>query len=248
MSRHPEHPWRALAARQAGVVSRPQLSRLGITKDFVNSQLAAERWQKVSEVVLATTTEAVEVIDGVLEDTAAALESMEATLAGGEQGMEDAAALTASLGTLLTEEVPTALDGVLASMPALVDTARVIDRTMRALSLVGVDYDPEVPLDQSLTGIEQTLEPLPEQLRAQQEALEGLSASMSTMAASLGDQGGRVPMRPLLQQRRAERRSVEVARAHHEHLECLRIHVATFPRLGRDPVRCADRVSREDST
>ena len=56
MSRHPEHPWRALAARQAGVVSRSQLSRLGITKDFVNSQLAAERWQKVSEVVLATTT------------------------------------------------------------------------------------------------------------------------------------------------------------------------------------------------
>jgi methyl-accepting chemotaxis protein len=142
--------------------------------------------------VLATTTEAVEVIDGVLEDTAAALESMEATLAGGEEGMQEAAALTASLGTLLTEEVPTALEGVLASMPALVDTARVIDRTMRALSLVGVDYDPEVPLDQSLTGIEQTLEPLPEQLRAQQEALEGLSASMSTMAASLGDLSSQV--------------------------------------------------------
>jgi ABC-type transporter Mla subunit MlaD len=137
--------------------------------------------------VLATTTEAVDVIDGVLDDTAAALSSMEDTLQGGQEGMEEAAALAAGLGTLVTEEVPEALDGVLASMPALVDTARVIDRTMRALSLVGVDYDPEVPLDQSISGIEQTLEPLPEQLRAQQAALEGLSASMAAMAASLGD-------------------------------------------------------------
>jgi methyl-accepting chemotaxis protein len=137
--------------------------------------------------VLATTTEAVDLIDGVLDDTAQALSSMEETLQSGQQGMEDAAALTSSLGSLVTAEVPEALDGVLASMPALVDTARVIDRTMRALSFVGVDYNPEVPLDQSLAGIEETLQPLPEQLRAQKAALDGLASSMSDLAGNLGE-------------------------------------------------------------
>ena len=38
------------------MVSRAQLGRLGFTKDTVNTHLRAERWQRVSSTVLATTT------------------------------------------------------------------------------------------------------------------------------------------------------------------------------------------------
>lgn len=48
--------WRDLASAQAGLVARRQLTFLGLGKDYVNTQLAAERWQEVSDVVLATTT------------------------------------------------------------------------------------------------------------------------------------------------------------------------------------------------
>lgn len=48
--------WRDLAGAQAGVVARRQLGFLGLDKDYVDTQLAAERWQEVSDVVLATTT------------------------------------------------------------------------------------------------------------------------------------------------------------------------------------------------
>jgi len=48
--------WREVARRQAGIISRSQLRRLGHDKEFVRTQLRAERWQEVSSVVLATTT------------------------------------------------------------------------------------------------------------------------------------------------------------------------------------------------
>lgn len=48
--------WRDLARRQSGILARRQLSRLGLGKDYVDTQLAAERWRRVSPVVVATTT------------------------------------------------------------------------------------------------------------------------------------------------------------------------------------------------
>ncbi|WP_310964172.1 hypothetical protein [Nocardioides terrisoli] len=49
-------PWRALAHRQAGVLSRSQLRRLGVDADRVRAQLHAERWQIVTPTVVATST------------------------------------------------------------------------------------------------------------------------------------------------------------------------------------------------
>jgi hypothetical protein len=48
--------WRRLAEQQAGVLARRQLGPLGFDSDYVDNQLAAERWQLVSEIVIATTT------------------------------------------------------------------------------------------------------------------------------------------------------------------------------------------------
>lgn len=49
-------PWLPAAASQAGLVTRRQLRRLGMTKDYVDTQLDAGRWQEISSTVLATTT------------------------------------------------------------------------------------------------------------------------------------------------------------------------------------------------
>jgi hypothetical protein len=48
--------WRDLAHRQAGLVARRQLLRLGYGDHYADSQIAAERWQLVSDVVICTTT------------------------------------------------------------------------------------------------------------------------------------------------------------------------------------------------
>ncbi len=48
--------WGSVAASQAGVIARRQLVHLGYDDRYVDRQVAAERWQLVSEVVVCTTT------------------------------------------------------------------------------------------------------------------------------------------------------------------------------------------------
>src|SRR5690349_10017033 len=48
--------WRELASQQAGVIARRQLVASEYSDHHVDSQVAAERWQLVSEVVVCTTT------------------------------------------------------------------------------------------------------------------------------------------------------------------------------------------------
>jgi hypothetical protein len=48
--------WLPIATTQEGLITRRQLRRLGLTSDYVDTQLDAQRWQQVSSVVLGTTT------------------------------------------------------------------------------------------------------------------------------------------------------------------------------------------------
>jgi hypothetical protein len=48
--------WRDLAARQCGLLARRQLIQLGHPSHFVDDQVAAGRWQLVSDLVVCTTT------------------------------------------------------------------------------------------------------------------------------------------------------------------------------------------------
>lgn len=56
MERRIAADWRTLAASQCGLVARRQLVALGHPAPFVDDQIAAERWQLVSDVVVCTTT------------------------------------------------------------------------------------------------------------------------------------------------------------------------------------------------
>ncbi len=48
--------WADLAAQQGGLLARRQLIRLGLASHLVDRQVAAGRWQLVSDVVICTTT------------------------------------------------------------------------------------------------------------------------------------------------------------------------------------------------
>lgn len=48
--------WLPVASAQDGLLTRRQLRQLGLTHDYVDTQLDAGRWREVSSVVLATTT------------------------------------------------------------------------------------------------------------------------------------------------------------------------------------------------
>jgi hypothetical protein len=48
--------WRHLAADQRDLIARRQLNQLGFDDQYVDAQVAARRWQLVSDVVICTTT------------------------------------------------------------------------------------------------------------------------------------------------------------------------------------------------
>src|SRR5262245_60905116 len=56
MERRMARDWRTLAGEQCGLLARRQLVALGHPAPFVDDQVAAERWQLVSDVVICTTT------------------------------------------------------------------------------------------------------------------------------------------------------------------------------------------------
>jgi ABC-type transporter Mla subunit MlaD len=66
-------------------------------------------------------------------------------------------------------------------MPAAIQAAAAIDGTLRALTLLGVDYDPDQPFDESLRSFESALSALPDGLREQSEVLRNLAPAASAL-------------------------------------------------------------------
>ena len=131
-------------------------------------------------------------VDGAFTDVAAALDTTEDALGDASEALSTIGVVTQEVSVLLGDEIPSQVEAVLAAFPPLVDTARVVDRTMRALTIVGVDYDPEQPLDETLEEIASSLEPLPDRLRGQQQNLADAADEVVILAVSLGELSGDV--------------------------------------------------------
>lgn len=150
-----------------GNIAQQSLSLVGSSLDQLDT--TADR----VDLAISTSVETLAGVQAAVGDSSVELESMART---GED-----------LGLVLTQEVPAALEAVRAALPGLEDSARVLDRTMRALRLVGVDYDAEVPLDQAVAGIDASLATIPETLRSQSERFAGTVVAMDALAAQTGD-------------------------------------------------------------
>lgn len=123
-------------------------------------------------------------VGGALESTSDTLESVEGIVADGAVDLSNVSAAGSALAEVVTVSVPAALDSVRQSLPALEDTARVLDRTMRALSFVGVDYDTEVRLDDAIANVEAELAPIPATLRDQAQRFEETTTAINDLATS----------------------------------------------------------------
>ena len=131
---------------------------------------------------LAAATSALESVDGTVELAATTIGTMSGSLDTvvavtdrAEEALHDAAGIVDESGTVVTTDVPDGLDAVLAALPAIERVAAVVDGTLRALSFVGVGYDPETPFDEAVADLETALGDLPGRLRAQEQPLADLA-------------------------------------------------------------------------
>jgi len=139
---------------------------------------------EVTRRVLTNVGETSDVVDSVFDDVADSLRGVQTTLSETSLTLTRASVVTSNLVEVVTEDVPASVDSVRDALPALIDTGRVIDRTMRGLAFFGVDYDPAVPLDESLIEIDARLGEIPELLSSQQETLQGVASDLGGFSSS----------------------------------------------------------------
>lgn len=132
--------------------------------------------------VVTDVTASIDASQVMVSRTQDAIESIETATRSTVRTMVSVSEVIDQTAALAGGEIASGLESAVETLPGLVSTAAVIDRTMRALSFVGVDYDVEVPLDQSLADLETSLAPIPDQIREQVALLETVRDDVDVVA------------------------------------------------------------------
>ncbi|MEZ4593528.1 MAG: hypothetical protein R3D55_20655 [Chloroflexota bacterium] len=128
--------------------------------------------------------------------------------------VSDTRPLLGQISTVATDQVPDSLETVQDAFPSLEQVAGVIDRTLVTLNSfrideeifgfqfqydLGIDYEPEIPFDQSVRDLGEGLEGIPDSLRAMEayitvtsDNLETVSQDIRTLADELETVNGRL--------------------------------------------------------
>lgn len=135
----------------------------------------------VDDVGAATDAAAVSVssMRAVVEDIERTARSSSRTLTAVDE-------LVTQIGDQASGDIADSLESTVAAMPGLIRTGTLIDRTLRALTFVGVDYDPDVPLDEALESLRDSLSPLPEEIRDQAELLSAAGEDLREIGRDAG--------------------------------------------------------------
>jgi hypothetical protein len=128
----------------------------------------------LSESAMLAVEETLDLLESVAVEVDEGLAAASDSIGGAAQGVEDTAGRLEDVADFLDGELQTNIEAIHGSMPAAIQTASAIDATLRALSFVGVDYNPDEPFDESLIAVEAALADLPDQLGAQAEAIRAL--------------------------------------------------------------------------
>ncbi len=153
---------------------------------------------------LQLTSESLDNVNATLElakDTVAdvnlSMNTIQTTTLDLAQTMEETRPLIEQSTLVATEQVPDSIEAVQEAIPALTDVAGTIDSTLATLSRfridreilgfefkydLGIDYDPEVPFDEAVVGIGDSLEGVPENLRALAVYLEVANDNLETIS------------------------------------------------------------------
>lgn len=132
--------------------------------------------------VVDDVTESIEASRVIVERTTDAIESIETATRSTVRTMVSVGDVLDETADLAGGGVADSLESAVGSLPGLVSTGRVLDRTMRALNLLGVDYDPEIPLDVALADLETSLAPIPDQIRDQVELIGSVGEDLDVIA------------------------------------------------------------------
>ena len=154
---------------------------------------------------LATAGETITLTQQTIGEVGTGLDTASTATANLSGAIADSRPFLTSVSTIVTQDLPANLEAVQAALPNVVQVAGVIDTTLTTLNGIGIDrtidlpfgqsipikwdlginYDPEVPFDQTLATFETTLSGLPESLRALEEDMTVTTDNLGVLSDNL---------------------------------------------------------------
>jgi hypothetical protein len=141
----------------------------------------------VTGKALDAADQTIEVVDDALIVLSETLVSVDGVFSQTEATLGDVSAVVLSTGTLLNDEIPNQIGAIQAAMDGLIDTANVVDGILSTLSFVGVDYNPAVPLDDALVGVNDQLGELSSTFAGDAAQLFSLAVSINRLTDEVGE-------------------------------------------------------------
>ena len=155
-------------------------------------QLTSQSLDTVSETLLLAKSS--------IADVNTVMETAETTADDLAQTVNETRPLLTQISAVTSEQVPDSLETIQAAFPSLEQVAGVIDSTLVTLNGfrideqilglniqydLGIDYEPEIPFDQSVRELGQGLEGLPESLRALQIYINVTDGNLQTVSQDI---------------------------------------------------------------
>lgn len=170
---------------------------------------------------LDTVSETLALAKSSITDVNTVMTTAETTADNLAQTVTDTRPLLGQISSVASDQVPDSLETIQQAFPSLEQVAGVIDSTLTTLNSfrideqilglnlqydLGIDYEPEVPFDQSVRELGEGLEGLPESLRTLEiylnvanNNLQTVSRDIRTLADDLGTVNGRInELEPIL--------------------------------------------------
>lgn len=160
---------------------------------------------------LDTITESLTLAKQTVSDVNESLVTIEQTADDISLALTDTQPLLTEVGDIVSNDVPDSIEAVQASIPNMVEVAGAIDNTLTTLNNfavdrsidipnpfssqplytfdlnfdLGINYDPNVPFDQTVRELGTSIEGLPEQLRGLAEHVDRSSANLQNLSDSI---------------------------------------------------------------
>jgi len=163
---------------------------------------------------LGTVENTLSLAQTTIGDVNASLDTVEVTADSLAKTLADTGPMLVQVTQIVSEDAPDSIEAVQAAIPNVAEVAGVIDDTLITLNSfkidekilgfelkydLGIDYEPTVPFDETVTELGTSLDGLPEQLRSLEpslvstsENLDSVSENISTIADDLHTINGRI--------------------------------------------------------
>jgi len=167
----------------------------------VESQVTTgmQNFVDVLSQTLETTGQGLTVTQQALKSSVDTVSSLQTTVQTTAKTIKASGPMVDEISKLMTTDLPNTVKSTESSLRTAQDSAKLIDSVLSTLSSIpllgsGIPYNPQVPLDQALGEVADSLTKLPESfasmadsLKASSSNLETFQADLSVMAESIGE-------------------------------------------------------------